>query len=161
MGQPLDVYKVRVQNYPIRGYNLEVLHELITTAESLNHDLELDLCLGVTPADKYYNDPQFTLILELTPRFNNPAVKKEDIKVEESGHEDFATLTYENSQGKKVSKNIKLVDEKASLKLTKQKTDPQIIHVTRNDDKKLNIDIVGVNQTIALDFVGGCPPACP
>ncbi|OEK00275.1 hypothetical protein BFP97_01545 [Roseivirga sp. 4D4] len=59
ISDPFNRVAVRVMKYPIIGYNLEVL-KLI-----LKETSEIAITFAVNPADFYYNDDLFTLILEI------------------------------------------------------------------------------------------------
>jgi|GEM_PF-5545112 len=88
ISDPFNRVAVRVMKYPIIGYNLEVL-KLI-----LQEDSEITVTFAVNPADFYYNDDLFTLILEIGT--GNTEVKgaagKKGEEIEKEDEEDEMTF---------------------------------------------------------------------
>ena len=62
LSDPFNRVAVRAKKYPVTGYNLEVLKKILLP------ESKISVSFGIVPADFYYNDDLFTIILEIDNR---------------------------------------------------------------------------------------------
>lgn len=167
---PFESMLFRTLRYPITMYNRDALRQV------LQPDSRVLIHFGMVPADFFFNEPVFSPIIEV----RNPPSQPSQMLVTLTANESVSVGNAFKGTLRVTLPNNDPFDIKAIIGPTGPGSGPKdyLVHTqVENINVDINFKIEGTtvnsgqvfnpssinNQTESffLDFVGGCPPACP